>query len=112
LRGGSLLSVLISMSSMRCRGPVKVKVTAGIFVDGKNVTEEMEIGLEKRASIRDLFRCLDRQEKFPPGTFKKLMKDPGITLLLNGKRLSVPEDLDTELKDGDEVTIISSVAGG
>ncbi len=96
----------------KCSGPVKVEVTVGVFIEGKNVTEVLQMSLSEGASLRDLFVCIDELGKFPAGLFRGLMKDASVTLLKNGVRLSIPDDLSQEIKQGDNVTIISSVAGG
>ncbi len=96
----------------RCKGPVKVEVTVGVFIDGKNVTEIVEVELPEGSTLRDLFLCLDENKKFPRGLFRGLMKDSSVTMLKNGLRLAIPDDLSQKLENGDKVTIISSVAGG
>ena len=96
----------------KCEGPVKVEVTVGVFIEGKNVTEVVNVDLPEGSTIKDVFLCLDGSGKFPSGLFRGLMKDSSVTLLKNGVRLAVPDDLSQKVENGDKVTIISSVAGG
>ncbi len=93
-------------------GLVKVKVTVGVFIEGKNMTREFELDLPEGVTLREVFICLDEKGSFPRNFFKKMMKDPRITLIHRGQRKDVPDDLSTKLENGDEVAIISSIAGG
>ena len=103
---------IIKSKKKKCIGDVEVEVTVGVFRDGKNITEEIKVQVQSGATIKDVFLCLEGSGKLPSGLFKELMRDSSATLLKNGQRLHIPEDLSREVVAGDKLTIISSVAGG
>ncbi|MBL7212700.1 MAG: MoaD/ThiS family protein [Desulfobacteraceae bacterium] len=76
----------------------------------------LELEAEK-ATLRDALRLLSRQYG---KTFEEMVFDPQTReirrsnlILLNGKSyLNVPNPFNTELKEGDEITLLPVVAGG
>lgn len=76
---------------------------------------ELVLDIEGR-KVKDLMACLDRlyhdkaAEHISPDFFAKATRYN--IVLVNGKDLSVLGGLDTELKDGDEVTVITFAHGG
>ena len=91
---------------------IKVKLTLGLFIDGDNITEELEYKVKKDCKLIDLLKQLDKTGKYPKNYFAKLSNDGSVTLLINGKRYVFPDDKKVKLNDGDDITIISSIAGG
>ena len=93
-------------------GSEKIKLTIGLFIDGENITDELEFSANTGVTLLDLLECVDNSGKYPRNYFKRLSKDGSVTLLINGEGFTFPDDRKITLKNGDEVTIISSVAGG
>lgn len=90
---------------------LKIRVRyLGAFTDiAKSKEETCELGDAQVGSLID--HLLERNNE----KFRELMIDPstetlrgGTTLLVNGHR----RDLDHKLSDGDEVTLLTPVAGG
>jgi molybdopterin converting factor small subunit len=44
--------------------------------------------------------------------FKSVAKNGQATFLLNGDRMDLPESWDQPLNDGDEISVLSAIAGG
>lgn len=66
------------------------------------------------STIREL---LDDLGKENPGLIGRIMGDDGqikqfLNVFVNGSDIRFEKDLDTEVKDGDEVSIVPSIAGG
>jgi len=76
---------------------------------------QIDLDPEKIKTIRDLINNLD--QKYEAIFSKKLLGDkeainPGAIILVNGHNIHHINQLDTELKDGDVVTIFPPSAGG
>lgn len=61
--------------------------------------------------------CIDALEQQYPGLRERLMDENGelrrfVNIYVNGDDVRFINGLDTELKDGDEVSIVPAVAGG
>lgn len=68
-------------------------------------------GLE---TLADMFARADKNKLLGRKFFKRLFakKSPLLTLLHNGKRLQLPQDLDKSVQDGDEITLLTPTMGG
>lgn len=99
MRPGAMITVRI-----RIMGPV----------NGLSVNASGTVQLREGETVKNLFSRADaalglRTER----PFKKALKQ-GIrpVVLLNGDRLEIPEESGKHLRDGDEVNVILTVAGG
>ena len=80
--------------------------------EGSLVVEE-ELELDQEAKVRDLFKKADRALKLPRPLFKPVLKGRlQATVLLNGDRLDLDQESGRPLAEGDEVSVIQSLAGG
>ncbi len=92
---------------------MRVKVRVAGFIKGKTVNQSFEEEVEEGTTLRDLFKVLDGQKRVGRGYFMGLltMTNPP-SILLNGDRVVVTRDSGILLKEGDEVAVISPLAGG
>lgn len=86
---------------------------AGMF-DNEMVTAEGDVELKTGATIKAFFDRADTSLGYGRQRyFKRSLKMTGwLTILLNGDRLDLPEGLKKTLVDGDEVTVLTPMAGG
>ncbi len=77
------------------------------------ITKERKVEVENVGTVRELLNKLF--EKYPQ-LKERLIKDgeitPFINIFVNGEDIRYLKGLDTELKDGDEVTFIPAISGG
>ena len=77
------------------------------------ITMERKVEVENVGTVRELLNKLF--EKYPQ-LKERLIKDgeitPFINIFVNGEDIRYLKGLDTELKDGDEVTFIPAISGG
>jgi sulfur-carrier protein len=69
------------------------------------------------ASASTLADCIDNLESSYPGVRERLMDEGGeirrfVNVYVNGDDVRFIDGLETQLKDGDEVSIVPAVAGG
>jgi molybdopterin converting factor small subunit len=93
---------------------ITVRVT-GIFIGdpvSKAIVQDFRTGdtPKKILSRLDKDKALGRElgRRF----FGKALKSGRATFLLNGDRLDIPDDLDRPLTEGDEISVLSAIAGG
>ncbi len=93
-----------------------IRITARVVghIDGESVNASGVVELNAGGTIRDLLKQADRAlgvKKQKP--FKRAFRQ-GVrpVVLLNGDRIELPEENDRVLSDGDEVSIILTLAGG
>jgi molybdopterin converting factor small subunit len=99
LRPGAMITVRI-----RIMGPV----------NGPSVNASGTVQLREGETVKNLFSRADAALGLKTERpFKKALKQ-GIrpVVLLNGDRLEIPEESGKHLRDGDEVNVILTVAGG
>jgi len=88
---------------------IKVKFPA-VFVQ---ITKERKIEVEDVSNVKEL---LDKLFEKYPQLKERLIKDgeltPFINIFVNGEDIRYLKGLETELKDGDEVTFIPAISGG
>lgn len=83
------------------------------FVDRKMITAEFDLDVPEGSSIKDLFGLVDKSKKTPPKVMKKIMKSiRPPTIMVNGGALDLPEELTRRLAAGDEVAVMTPIAGG
>lgn len=91
---------------------VKVHI-AGIF-DDTPVFAEGEVELKDNADLRTLLKKADKALGFEMQKYFRLAlrMDRQPTVLLNGDRLDLPGGFKHILRHGDEITVLSPMAGG
>ncbi|MBT9137798.1 MAG: hypothetical protein DDT31_00337 [Syntrophomonadaceae bacterium] len=91
---------------------IKLQVM-GYFL-GEAVTYRIEEELAGDSiSLQDFFKKLDKEKKPKRNFFKSIFKQPdSFNILINNERLSFNGVPQTELHDGDTISILSPFAGG
>lgn len=89
---------------------IRVK-TSGVFF-GQPLNEIFDEPFKDADTPKKVFGRLDKKKALGRKFFKGLIKDGRATFLLNGDRLDMPESLDKRLSDGDEISVVSAIAGG
>jgi hypothetical protein len=89
---------------------VKVRV-AGIF-GGSPTNEVAEEQLQEGDTPYTMLKRLDKRKVFGRKFFSVLMKRDSAIFLLNGDRLGPPELKCQKLAAGDELSVLSAIAGG
>ena len=92
---------------------MRISVKLMVMLGTKMVNESFEEEVAEGASVEQLFRQVDGSRRFKRKYFKEALSAgmPPV-VLLNGSRVEVPEELGVKLKDGDEVSMVSPIAGG
>ncbi|MHC5020706.1 MAG: ubiquitin-like small modifier protein 1 [Planctomycetota bacterium] len=90
--------------------PITVRIPTPLrqFTDGKDAVEV------SAANVRELLDALDSSHT---GLKARLCEDDGevrrfVNLYVNEEDIRFLENLDTSLKDGDEVSVVPAIAGG
>jgi len=92
---------------------LKLKIRVAGFILGKSINESFEEEFKEGTSLGDMFKALNKEKRVGKGFFAGLMTKPGsISVLLNGDRVVFPQDEQIKLKDGDEIAVLSPIAGG
>jgi len=92
---------------------MKVKVRAfGRLID--LVGDEVEVELAPNAKVKDLLAKLkEKSVSLEEDALTRYEKDePELTILLNGRNIYTLKNLQTPLKEGDVVVLLSPVIGG
>jgi sulfur carrier protein ThiS len=72
---------------------------------------QMEVG--KGLRLDKLLARLDKTGPVERGFFKSVLKGrQGVTLLLNGERLDITDAKKTDIREGDDLAILSPITGG
>jgi len=92
------------MSSVLVRIPMPLRRLTG----GKDKVESQETNLKE---------LIDDLESQYPGMKERLVDEDGnlryfVNIYLNGEDVRFLQGLDTDVKDGDEISIVPAVAGG
>jgi molybdopterin converting factor small subunit len=75
--------------------------------------ERVEIQVGKGLRLDKVLSLLDKKRSVQKGFFRSVLRGKQVvTLLLNGERLDLEEDRKTEIRDGDELVILSPITGG
>ncbi len=89
---------------------IRIRVT-GVFV-GEPTNTTYETPFREGDTPKKVFARLDKEKALGRKFFKRVLKDGQATFLLNGDRLEIPEALSEPLSDGDEISVLSAIAGG
>jgi molybdopterin converting factor small subunit len=89
---------------------IQIRV-AGVF-GGTPLHETFEEAFKENDTPKKIFSRLDKKKQLGRKFFGRVVKGGRATVLLNGGRLDSPQALDAPLQDGDEISIISAIAGG
>ena len=86
---------------------------AGIFEDAP-IFAEGTVELKENADLKTFFKNADKALGFRARKYFRLAlrMDNQPTVLINGERLDLPEGFKHILRDGDEITVLSPIAGG
>ena len=74
---------------------------------------DMDFDVGKGVRLEKVLSRLDKNGVAEKGFFHSVLRGrQGITLLLNGERLDAKDDKKREIRDGDELVILSPLTGG
>lgn len=92
---------------------MKVAVKIMVMLGTRMVNESFEEEVPEGTTLEKLFQQADRSGRFPRKYFQEVFSAPRPPVVLrNGNRVEVPEELGEILQDGDEVSVLSPIAGG
>jgi molybdopterin converting factor small subunit len=98
-------------SAKKPRISLHVKVAG--FVDGKVITAEFDQEAPEGVTVKELLKLVDKSGRVKGGVMKKILALPRPpTILLNGSGLDLPDELGRALAPGDEVAVMTPLAGG
>lgn len=86
--------------------PITVRVS-GIFL-GDPLNETFEVPFRHK----DTPKRLDKKRALGRRFFHGALRSGRASFLLNGDRLEIPDALDQPLEEGDEISVLSAIAGG
>lgn len=90
-----------------------MKIITNVF--GPEISLKKEVVLQPESSaLREVLRALRDNDG---GAWMRILKEDlslekGCVILLNGRNISNLEQLDTQIHDGDEITLTVMIAGG
>ena len=92
---------------------MKISVKLMVMLGTRMVNESFEEEVAEGTTLEKLFKQVDRSKRFKKKYFKEILEAPRPpVVLLNGNRVEAPEELGEKLKAGDEVSVVSPIAGG
>ena len=92
---------------------MKIRIRLVGFFEGKQVSDTIEQEVRDGILIKELFTALDKSGNFGKKFFKNLLaRERPPVILVNGTRISLAEDFSKKLSEGDELSILSPLAGG
>ncbi|OGP60051.1 MAG: hypothetical protein A2V67_08870 [Deltaproteobacteria bacterium RBG_13_61_14] len=84
-----------------------------VMLGTRMVNESFEEEVAEGTTLEKLFQQVDGSKRFKKKYFKEILAAPRPpVVLLNGNRVEVPEELGEKLNEGDEVSVVSPIAGG
>jgi len=89
---------------------ISIRVT-GLFL-GRPLNRTFKEGFRDKDTPKKIFARLDKKKVLGRRFFRGAIKSGLATFLLNGNRLDLPEALNDRLADGDEISVLSAIAGG
>jgi molybdopterin converting factor small subunit len=92
---------------------VKVKVSIVAFLGVKVVNKVLDVEISDGSTILDLFNKIEKDGEVEKGFFKTMLSQRRpVTVLINGERIDISKDKKRKLSNGDEISIVSPIAGG
>ena len=98
------------LSAGREVGSIRVRVT-GVFT-GRPINETFEEPFRQQDTLKRILARLDKKKVLGRRFFSSIVRNERAAFLLNGNRLDIPEALNKPLTVGDEISVISAIAGG
>ena len=89
---------------------IRIRVI-GVFLE-QPLNVSYEESLVANDTPKTVFARLDKRKVLGRKFFIGILKMGQATFLLNGDRLNLPEDLMKPISDGDEISVLSAIAGG
>lgn len=90
--------------------PITVRVS-GIFL-GDPLNETFEVPFRHKDTPKRVLARLDKKRALGRRFFHGALRSGRASFLLNGDRLEIPDALDQPLEEGDEISVLSAIAGG
>jgi molybdopterin converting factor small subunit len=93
--------------------PIRVTLNVRAFLDGQMVRLRLDAQASEGDRLRDLLKQLSREGTVDASVARFVLKGTrGVTVLHNGQRLPMPEGANAPLADGDELSVLTPMAGG
>ncbi|MDP8256864.1 MAG: MoaD/ThiS family protein [Candidatus Alcyoniella australis] len=92
-----------------------VKLNVSLIVAARMDHRSFELPADGVNSVQQLFDFADKQKLLGRKFFKRLFakhKSGVLTVLHNGRRLKLPDELAQPVADGDEITLLTPTMGG
>jgi molybdopterin converting factor small subunit len=89
---------------------ITVRVT-GVFL-GDPLNQTLEEPFREGDTPKKILARLDKKKALGRKFFRGTLESSRATFLLNGDRLEIPSALNEPLSDGDEISVLSAIAGG
>jgi len=89
---------------------ISIKVT-GVFL-GDPLNKAFEEPFRAGDTLKKVLTRLDKKKALGRKFFRSSLKSSRATFLLNGDRLEIPDAVSIALSDGDEISVLSAIAGG
>lgn len=92
---------------------MKVKVSIVAFLGVKAVNKVLDVEISDGSTILDLFNKIEKDGEVEKGFFKTMLSQRRpVTVLINGERIDISKDKKRKLSNGDEISVVSPIAGG
>lgn len=93
--------------------PIRVTLNVRAFLGGNMVRLHLDAQATEGARLSDLLKRLGREGVVDASVVRTVLKGSrGVTVLQNGQRLPMPEGASAYLGDGDELSVLTPIAGG
>ena len=93
--------------------PIKVKLHVRAFIDGRMLRVAADADAQKGDRLKDLLKRLRRAGTLDSSVVRQVLRgNPAVMVLRNGERLTMPGAANEILADGDEVSVLTPMAGG
>jgi molybdopterin converting factor small subunit len=83
---------------------IRVNVRLACIINTQPVNDSFVLELPQGSNLKGLIRSVESRIKASVA--------PSFTILVNGERMNIPEDAKRILNEGDNVSILSPIAGG
>ena len=90
-----------------------MKITTNVFGSDLAIKQPFTLDLDS-PTLRDVLQALKKGQKGPWNRVirEDLSLEEGCVILVNGRNVATLDRLDTNIKEGDEITLTVLVAGG